>query len=102
MISKEPLGVATKCRSCNADIVWVRTVTGKLMPIDLMPSVGGTFGLHQDGGETFADYVGEPRRADFIGKLHVSHFSTCPNADQHRKVLAPGHGFNSERKTGRG
>lgn len=57
----------TRCRSCNAKIIWFKTAAGKNMPVD-------------------ADTV-EPE--DDVEELdlsrHVSHFSTCPNANQHRK-----------------
>jgi hypothetical protein len=54
-----------KCRSCNAAIVWLKTSTGKNMPVDaatVLPT----------------DQTFEPPR-------HVSHFATCPEADKHRK-----------------
>jgi hypothetical protein len=56
----------TRCRSCNAKIIWFKTEAGKNMPVD-------------------ADTV-EPD--DDVEELdlsrHVSHFATCPNANQHR------------------
>ena len=55
----------SKCRSCHAYIVWMKTEAGKNMPVDA-DSV--------DEGDTL-----------FNPKEHVSHFSTCPNASQHRK-----------------
>ncbi len=59
------------CRSCDAAIVWLKTQSGANMPVD-------------------ADSVDE---IDFEGldrpifdfKEHVSHFDTCPNADDHRR-----------------
>lgn len=42
----------SSCKSCNADIYWIKTANGKNMPVN------------PDGS---------------------SHFSTCPNADAHRK-----------------
>ena len=55
----------SKCRSCNAEIVWFSTKGGKLIPVD---------------AET---YHGETK---YDSTVHRSHFATCPNADQHRKV----------------
>jgi hypothetical protein len=56
----------TRCRSCRARIVWLKTVAGNnMMPVD-----ADTVEAH--------DEVYEHGR-------HVSHFSTCANADQHRK-----------------
>lgn len=63
----------SKCRSCGADIVWVEMrETGKKMPIDsnsikkmVVLNNSRTMGAILDAG--------------------VSHFSTCPNANKHRK-----------------
>lgn len=58
----------TRCRTCNARIIWFKTADGKNMPVD-------------------ADTV-EPD--DDVNELdlkrHVSHFATCKDADHHRKV----------------
>jgi len=56
-----------KCRSCGAPIVWFRTASGKRMPVDAT-SCKPTDAAHQ---------------LDL--KRHVSHFATCPYAEQHRK-----------------
>lgn len=59
-----------KCKSCGAEIEWIKTDKGKNAPIDAKPikvwsqTRGGAWMLI-DG--------------------HVSHFATCPNANQHRK-----------------
>lgn len=55
----------THCRSCRAPIVWMKTVAGKNMPVD--PE-----GIDED------DELFDPRK-------HTSHFSTCPQADDHRR-----------------
>jgi hypothetical protein len=44
------------CGSCSTPIRWGRTKAGKKVPVDLEPVDG----------------------------LYVSHFVTCPNADEHR------------------
>lgn len=54
------------CRSCGAQIVWMKTAAGKNMPVD-------------------AETV-EHGDEQFDSKRHVSHFSTCPNAAQHRST----------------
>lgn len=54
-----------RCRSCGEYIVFLRTAKGSRMPVDV--------DTVDEGDEEF-----DPKR-------HVSHFSTCPNADQHRK-----------------
>lgn len=56
-----------RCSSCRARIIWLKTRTGKNMPVD-------------------ADTV-EPQDTEFHPESdHVSHFATCPNADQHRRA----------------
>lgn len=53
------------CSSCGAPIVFLRTKSRKLMPIDAAT-------VDHD------DY-------DFDAKKHTSHFATCPNAPRHRR-----------------
>ena len=55
------------CSSCGAPIVWFRTRAGKKMPVDAS-SVEPTDAEHQ---------------LDL--SRHISHFSSCPKADKHRK-----------------
>lgn len=59
------VGVLTTCRSCGRCIVWLVTDKGRRMPVD--PE-----GVKP--GETVYEH----------GR-HVSHFATCPQADQWRK-----------------
>lgn len=54
-----------RCRSCNARIIWFDLPSGKKMPVD-------------------ADTV-EPEDQEYEHGRHVSHFSTCPQAGQHRR-----------------
>ena len=56
----------TRCSSCRARIIWLKTEAGRNMPTDA------------DSVEA-ADQV-------FDHKKHVSHFATCAQADQHRKA----------------
>lgn len=55
----------SSCLTCEADIVWLRTRSGRNMPVD-------------------ADSV-EPGDTEFDSDRHVSHFSTCPDAGRHRR-----------------
>lgn len=55
----------TRCKSCRARIIWLKTEAGKNMPTD-------------------ADSV-EPGDETFDSDRHVSHFATCPNSVQHRR-----------------
>lgn len=54
-----------KCRSCGAAVVFLRTKNRKLMPVDAATVD------HED--------------YDFDHKRHISHFSTCPDADKYRR-----------------
>lgn len=62
----------SRCRSCDASIVWMITNTGSRMPVD-------------------ADSVDESELEWFNGspvfdpQEHESDFATCPNANQHRR-----------------
>ena len=61
-----------KCKSCGAEILWVEMIdTGKKMPVD-MPLRS-------------AVVVDSTRTKGAVRKVGISHFSTCPSADQHRK-----------------
>lgn len=55
------------CRSCGKPVVWFRTKAGKRMPVDA-ETTKPTDAEHQLD----------------LGR-HVSHFSTCPEADKWRK-----------------
>lgn len=80
------------CESCGADILWTYTETGKRMPVDAHPVAGGNLIVTTGQGER-ADLL----RASVVGSTidltnpydtgvrHLSHFATCPNANQHRK-----------------
>ena len=61
-----PEGAAAKgekCRSCGAAVAWITTTAGKWMPLSLAKAERNVL------GETVAP----------------SHFSDCPNAQQHRR-----------------
>ena len=55
----------TRCTTCRARIIWLKTQAGRNMPTD-------------------ADSV-EPADEVFDSKKHISHFATCAQANQHRK-----------------
>ncbi len=80
-----PCTTPSKCRSCSAPVLWVTWASEKKMPIDTTPSpVGNVVVTHRQKEnvlfvEKFDPALHENR------KRYTSHFSTCPNADQHRK-----------------
>ena len=69
------------CRSCNAEIIWIKTSAGKPMPLDAKPE------------KLFVYLSGEshPSQSDWqMRDCYRSHFATCPNAASHRKPKAQG------------
>jgi hypothetical protein len=66
-----------RCRSCKAEIVWAKTSTGRAMPFDAEPKVGGEWEIDEEG-QAHYDPEGESR--------FTSHFATCPNAAEHRRA----------------
>lgn len=70
------------CRSCSAPIVWARTSSEKLMPVDPEPTPDGNLVL-------FRDYADE-WRVQVVGGAddrprHRPHFATCPDAEGWRR-----------------
>ena len=57
----------TRCKSCGAPIEWQKTARGTAMPVDPW-------------------YVTIVTDKGQVVKGRISHFATCPNADQHRKT----------------
>lgn len=87
---KDPPGTAKECRSCKALVVWTKTERGKPMPCDVAPSKDGSFYLFRKSDRIDAVHVrsSDPRAARAMDRgqnKHESHFSTCPNAAQHRR-----------------
>ena len=71
--------MASKCSSCNAEILWVKSSQGKRMPLDAKPEKRIML-VHHVNVEK-GDY-NEGRVID----TYLSHFATCPDsAEQHRK-----------------
>ena len=62
----------SKCRSCDAPIVWLKTKNGKNIPVN-------------------ANTVEEGDKI-FEIKRHKSHFNTCPQATAWRKAPPPAAG----------
>ena len=64
-MTREATDVVT-CRACGADIVFLRTSSGKTTPVN-------------------AD-TADPGDTDYEHGRHVSHFSTCSDPARFRKV----------------
>lgn len=53
------------CRSCSAKIIWMKTKRGKNIPVNHSKSLLG--------------------QREFVYGQMVAHFTTCPNANSHRR-----------------
>lgn len=76
------------CKSCGAEIVWIRMKSGKMMPCDALgvaydPDDNGTLTLITPDGEIVKGNPSQDFKHCKWG--YCSHFATCPNADQHRR-----------------
>lgn len=78
------------CRSCGAPMVFVKTIFGKRIPLDVEPNMEKGNVVVANG---VAIYISGPKRegearvvAERVGlRLYTSHFATCPDAAEHRK-----------------
>jgi hypothetical protein len=79
------------CRSCRAPIVWATTEQGKAMPIDQGPVDNGNVYFIEQGPTPKVRVLSDPQPtleedADSAdGLRYLSHFATCPQADQWRR-----------------
>jgi hypothetical protein len=72
----------SRCRSCNAPLLWAKTEKGHRIPLDPEPVPADGPGLFvlRHGVAVAVPPLAYPDEANYI-----SHFSTCPQADQHRR-----------------
>ncbi len=76
------------CSSCGASIVWAVTEKGKPIPIDAEPVAEGNVylrGADDPRNPPVASMAFTKQPASAAGP-YVTHFVTCPNADEHRVV----------------
>jgi len=73
------------CQSCRASIRWALTwPKGEWIPIDRDPTPTGNVACTRTGGIVVARVI--PADRERAGTRWVSHFTTCPNADEHRRL----------------
>ena len=80
----------SRCRSCGASIVWIRTKNGRMMPCDSRPIhyvIAGMTGekaltLVTPDGETVTNAFPDPDSGR-IG--YQSHFATCRFANRYKR-----------------
>lgn len=69
---KQAIGkTESKCRACGAAMLWIKTANGRSMPVDAKPI---RVMIRREGEDVF----------DVVSGF-VSHFSTCPAAEQFRR-----------------
>ena len=79
----------TTCRACGAEIMFIKTVGGKSIPVDsdsvyYIQKKDGNKKIVTPNGEVIsADLTEDSAKATGIG--YISHFATCPEADKFRK-----------------
>lgn len=61
------------CKSCGRPIVWAVTLAGKRIPLN--PRRDVVYDLDED-------ILGNPPTAIARGQFHLSHFLTCPGANE--------------------
>lgn len=83
-------GKARPCESCGTSIVFaisLKRLRGadrvRVMPVDVAPTPGGNVRLTVDGRRIMAYVIPKAQTRD-RADLHMSHFATCPQADQWR------------------
>ena len=77
-----------RCRSCGAEIIFIKLKSGKLNPCDparrQMIKGTGKGRLITDEGEIVSGTFASLEEGANVGG-YVSHFATCPNANAHRR-----------------
>ncbi len=71
-VDAEELAHPKKCKTCGQPIIWAKTQAGSAAPLNSGFKVLKTL------------YIGDGTRLQLLGP-YASHFSTCPQANQHRK-----------------
>jgi len=76
------------CRSCRAEIRWIKMKSGKSMPVDppmrsVIKGAGSETLVTEDGYIIHGKFASFQEGANASG--YISHFSTCPNAGYHRR-----------------
>lgn len=83
------------CRSCGAEIRWIKTRNGKNMPVDpeeyyvlegAVTENRQAITFVSGDGRIIRGVTVRPENP--LGEIcYISHFATCPYADQHRKGM---------------
>ncbi len=75
-----------RCGSCGASVRWLVTHLGRAMPVDADPVHTGNIVIESDDTTAGVHVRPHDPLLDDPGITRwVSHFATCPNAEQHRR-----------------
>lgn len=83
-----------KCKSCGSEILWISTSVGHMMPVDpgiirIIPQIKASVTIVTAEGVVVKGNKIDLEECflipDTIVTGYISHFATCPNADQHRR-----------------
>jgi hypothetical protein len=77
----------SNCKSCGAEIRWIKTLSGQSMPVDYTPVFykavpTATGKIITPGGATLSAEIVTDLKAS-VG--YVPHWATCPAADSFRR-----------------
>lgn len=80
------------CARCHQQILWIKTINGKNMPVNarlvtyLVPKEGkGKERIVTPNGETVSAEIVQSGTQDATGVGYISHFATCPVANMFRR-----------------
>lgn len=78
-----------KCKSCGANILWIKTQNGKSMPCNAEQVIywqdaKGEANIITPNGETIRATL-ITRRTPATGVGYIPHWATCPQANNFRK-----------------
>lgn len=73
----------SSCRACHARILWVKTSSGRSMPLDAVPTSDGNVLLDDEG---IAHVQGQSSSLFPGDTLYMPHHATCPNVEEFRKA----------------
>lgn len=78
----------SRCRSCGAEIKWIKLKSGKYNPVDpykrtIIRGAGKATIITEDGEVLTGEFADYDHGANAVG--FESHFASCPNASSHRR-----------------
>ena len=86
----EPLTEPTprKCSSCGASILWTTTESGARSPVDAVPNQDGNVRITTEMIDGRTVIYGHAINGEYDGIRYMSHWATCPHANEHRRKSA--------------